>query len=38
MPELNYSIVDKQDLPGGGLREPAPGGAPGLTATFSWNP
>lgn len=29
MPEMNYSMVDTQDFPGGGLREPAQGEGPG---------
>ncbi len=29
MPEMNYSMVDSQDIPGGGLREPAQGEGPG---------
>lgn len=33
MPEMNYSMVDREDMPGGGLREPGKGEGPG-TVTY----
>ncbi len=37
MPEMNYSMVDREDLPGTGLRTPAQGEVPGTLSYVQVN-